>query len=50
MDWFRSVGSERLRYEFVVNAVDKNRIRGYLSTPRDRVLSAEGPSTVQRAN
>lgn len=44
------VGDDRLRYEFVVNSVDKNRIRGYLSTPKDGVLSAEGPSTVQRAN
>ena len=38
------VGPERLRYEFVVNYVDKNRIRGYLSTPKDKTLSAEGPS------
>jgi chromosome segregation ATPase len=38
------VGRDRLRYEFVVNYVDKDRIRGYLSTPKDRTLSAEGPS------
>jgi hypothetical protein len=38
------VGPERLRYEFVVNYVDKDRIRGYLSTPKDKTLSAEGPS------
>jgi len=38
------VGPERLRYELVVNYVDKNRIRGYLSTPKDKTLSAEGPS------
>jgi DNA repair exonuclease SbcCD ATPase subunit len=38
------VGPERSRYEFVVNYVDKDRIRGYLSTPKDRTLSAEGPS------
>jgi chromosome segregation ATPase len=38
------VGSDRLRYELVVNYVDKNRIRGYLSTPKDKTLSAEGPS------
>jgi hypothetical protein len=38
------VGRDRLRYEFVVNYVDKDRIRGYLSTPKDRVLAAEGPS------
>lgn len=37
-------GRERPRYEFVVNYVDKDRIRGYLSTPKDKVLSAEGPS------
>jgi chromosome segregation ATPase len=38
------VGRERLRYELVVNYVDKDRIRGYLSTPKDRVLSAEAPA------
>ena len=38
------VGPERSRYEFVVNYVDKDRIRGYLSTPKDKTLSAEGPS------
>jgi len=38
------VGRDRWRYEFVVNYVDKDRIRGYLSTPKDRLLSAEGPS------
>jgi DNA repair exonuclease SbcCD ATPase subunit len=38
------VGHERVRYELVVNYVDKNRIRGYLSTPKDKVLSAEGPA------
>ena len=37
------VGRDRLRYELVVNYVDKDRIRGYLSTPKDKVLSAEGP-------
>jgi len=37
------VGSDRLRYEFVVNSVDKDRIRGYLSTPKDKVLAAEAP-------
>ncbi len=41
------VGRDRLRYEFVVNYVDKNRIRGYVSTPKDKVQAAEGPSTVQ---
>jgi hypothetical protein len=38
------VGRDRLRYELVVNYVDKDRIRGYISTPKDKVLSAEGPS------
>ena len=38
------VGPDRLRYEFVVNYVDKDRIRGYLSTPKDKTLSAEGPN------
>ena len=38
------VGRDRLRYEFVVNYVDKDRIRGYLSTPKDKTLSAEGPA------
>jgi chromosome segregation ATPase len=38
------VGPDRLRYEFVVNYVDKDRIRGYLSTPKDKTLSAEGPA------
>src|SRR6185295_5349106 len=34
------VGRDRLRYEIVVNYVDKDRIRGYMSTPKDKVLSA----------
>jgi len=37
------VGRDHLRYEFVVNYVDKDRIRGYLSTPKDKVLAAEAP-------
>lgn len=41
------VGRNRLRYELVVNFVDKDRIRGYMSTPKDRILSAEAP-TAQR--
>jgi hypothetical protein len=44
------VGRDRLRYEFVVNSVDKDRIRGYMSTPKDKVLSAEGPSGIQHQN
>jgi chromosome segregation ATPase len=42
------VGRDRLRYEFVVNFVDKDRIRGYVSTPKDKALAAEGPSSTQR--
>jgi hypothetical protein len=38
------VGSDRLRYEFVVNYVDRDRIRGYMSTPKDKVLAAEVPA------
>ena len=38
------VGRDRLRYELVVNYVDKDRIRGYMSTPKDKMLSAEGPT------
>jgi chromosome segregation ATPase len=37
------VGRDKLRYELVVNFVDKDRIRGYLSTPKDKVLAAERP-------
>lgn len=37
------VGRDKLRYELVVNIVEKDRIRGYLSTPKDKVLSAERP-------
>jgi hypothetical protein len=38
------VGRDRLRYEMIVNYVDKDRIRGYISTPKDKLLSAEGPT------
>lgn len=37
------VGRDKLRYEIVVNVIDKDRIRGYLSTPKDKALSAERP-------
>jgi hypothetical protein len=37
------VGRDELRYEVVVNSVEKDRIRGYISVPKDKVLSAEGP-------
>jgi len=38
------VGRHKLRYEVVVNFVDKDKISGYLSTPKDKVLSAERPN------
>jgi hypothetical protein len=38
------VGKDSLRYEIVVNSVDKDRIRGYVSAPKDKVLSAEAPT------
>jgi chromosome segregation ATPase len=39
------VGRDKLRYEIVVNNVGKDTISGYLSTPRDKALSAERPVT-----
>jgi chromosome segregation ATPase len=39
------VGREKLRYEIVVNNVGKDTISGYLSTPKDKALSAERPVT-----
>src|SRR5262249_26896406 len=41
------VGRDRLRYELVVNAVDKDRIRGYLSVPKDKILASELPTLRQ---
>ena len=38
------VGRDRLRYELVVNSVDKDRIRGYLSVPKDKLLASEVPT------
>ena len=38
------VGRDKLRYEIVVNIVDKDRIRGYLSAPKDKSLGAERPA------
>lgn len=35
------VGRTKLRYEIVVNEVQKDRLIGYLSTPKDKGLSAE---------
>jgi len=37
------VGRDKLRYEIVVNFVDKDRVRGYLSAPKDKALAAERP-------
>lgn len=34
-----NVGKDRVRYELIVNSVDKDRIRGYISTPKDSVGS-----------
>jgi len=42
------VGRDQLRYEVVVNSVDKDRIRGYLSAPKDKVLAAEVPTLRQQ--
>lgn len=39
------VGQSHVRYELVVNSVGKDRIRGYVSAPKDVVLSAEGPNS-----
>jgi len=39
------VGREKLRYEVVVNKVDKDHVVGYLSTPKDKTLSAERPAS-----
>ena len=33
------VGRDRVRYELVVNYVDKDRIRGYVSAPKDKLSS-----------
>jgi chromosome segregation ATPase len=38
------VGRERVRYELVVNHVEKDKIRGYISAPKDRLLTAEAPT------
>jgi len=39
------VGRTRLRYEVVINWVQKDRAGGYLSTPKDKALSAERAAT-----
>lgn len=38
------VGKDHVRYELVVNTVEKDRIRGYLSTPKEMALNVEGPA------
>jgi chromosome segregation ATPase len=38
------VGQDRVRYEFVVNYVDRDRIRGYISAPKDKLTAADIPS------
>lgn len=37
------VGQDRLRYEVVINWVEKDRAGGYLSVPKDKALAAERP-------
>jgi hypothetical protein len=41
------VGRDQLRYEVVVNTVDKDRIRGYLSTPKDKVVASNESSKLR---
>jgi len=36
-------GRDRAHYELVVNSVDKDRIRGYISAPKDHVVTASAP-------
>lgn len=42
------VGQSKLRYEVVVNWVQKNRVGGYLSVPKDKALSAEHTSSATK--
>jgi flagellar motor switch/type III secretory pathway protein FliN len=37
------VGRDKLRYEVVVNFIDKDRVRGYVSALKDKALAAERP-------
>jgi hypothetical protein len=41
------VGHGQLRYEVVVNSVDKDRVRGYLSTPKDKTVASNTISRVR---
>jgi chromosome segregation ATPase len=38
------VGRDRTRYEFVVNNVTKDRIRGYVSAPKDKLVASDTPT------
>ena len=38
------VGRDRARYELVVNYVDKDRIRGYVSAPKDKFAGVDTPA------
>jgi flagellar basal body-associated protein FliL len=38
------VGRDHVRYELVVNVVEKNKVRGYISAPKDKLMAAETPS------
>ena len=38
------VGRNRIRYEVVVNWVQKDKLGGYLSIPKDKALGAERPA------
>jgi len=38
------VGHDHVRYELVVNYVEKDKIRGYMSAPKDKLMAAETPS------
>ena len=39
-----NVGKERVRYELIVNSIDKDRIRGYISTPKDSAGTSNSAS------
>jgi archaellum component FlaC len=42
-----NVGKERTRYELIVNSIDKDRIRGYISTPKDSVVGGSSSASLQ---
>lgn len=41
------VGRDHVRYEVVVNSVDKDRVRGYVSMPKDKVVAANESSRLR---